>query len=144
MKLTRFATLGCQKFVKSKCRRGHNLQTKRPIAKISPLLTLQLLILTTGARFKVILCTFKGTFISLFFGLWHPWRASMAGLAVPAGARVAKLDFFSVIKGIPDLSLLINHLKPLEVINWLCSLVNLISKGAKLQLSAQKNWTLLP
>ena len=34
------------------------------LAKISPLLTLQLWILSTGARFKVISCRYKGTFIT--------------------------------------------------------------------------------
>ena len=68
----------------------------------------------------------------------------MAGLAVPVGQRVAKLDFFSVIKGIPELPLSINDLKQLEVINWLCCLLIVISKGAKLQVSASKNLTLLP
>ena len=53
-------------------RRGHNSQTKRPIAKISPLFTLQLSILSTGACFKVVLRKFKGTFKSFFFDLWHP------------------------------------------------------------------------
>ena len=56
----------------------------------------------------------------------------MAGLAVPVGQRVAKLDFFSVIKGIPDLPPFINDSKQVEVINWLCCLVIVISKGAKL------------
>ena len=69
----------------SKCRRGRNSETKRPIAKISPLFTLQLSILSTGACFKVILRKFKGTFETFSFYLWHPWRASLAGLAVPVG-----------------------------------------------------------
>ena len=56
----------------SKCRRGRNSETKRPIAKISPLFTLQLSILSTGACFKVILRKFKGTFKNLSFDLWHP------------------------------------------------------------------------
>ena len=38
----------------SKFQRGRNSETKRPIAKISPLFTLQLLILSTGAHFQVI------------------------------------------------------------------------------------------
>ena len=54
-------------------------------------------------------------------------------------AKGGETRFFSVIKGIPDLPLLINDLKLLEVINWLCCLVIVISKGAKLQLSAPKN-----
>ena len=55
-------------------------------------------------------------------------------------AKGGETRFFSVIKGIPDLPLLINDLKQLEVINWLCCLVIVISKGAKLQLSASKIW----
>ena len=68
-----------------KCRRGRNSETKRPIAKISPLFTLQLSILSTGAYFKVILCKFEGIFKTLFFYSWQPWRAGVAGLAVPLG-----------------------------------------------------------
>ena len=92
MKLTRFATLGCQKFAKSKRRRGHNSQTKRPIAKISPLFTLQLLILSTGACFKVILCTFKGISNIIFW-----FMATLKGWCGRIGSanrgRVANLKF---------------------------------------------------
>ena len=77
-----------------KFQRGRNSETKRPIAKISPLFTLQLSILSTGACFKVILCKFEGIFKTLFFYSWQPWRASVAGLAVPLGGRVANLEFF--------------------------------------------------
>ena len=94
MKLTRFATLGCQKFAKSKRRRGHNSQTKRPIAKISPLLTLQLLILSTGASFKVILCTFKGTFVTFNFWFMASLKGQYGRIGSASRARVAKLDFF--------------------------------------------------
>ena len=98
MKLTRFATLGCQKFAKSKRQRGHNSQTKRPIAKISPLLTLQLLILSTGARFKVILCTFKGTFINLFFWFMAPLEGQCGRIGSASRARVANLYFIESSK----------------------------------------------
>ena len=66
-------------------RRGHNFQTKRPIEKLRPLSTLQLLILATGAHFQAVLSTFEGkfaTFQYLIFCLWHPLVAGMAGWAV--------------------------------------------------------------
>ena len=59
-------------------------------------------------------------------------------------AKGGETRFFSVIKGIPDLPLLINDLKQLEVITWLRCLLIVISEGAKLQFSAPKLWTLLP
>ena len=73
-----------------------------------------------------------------------PLKGQYGRIGSASRARVAKLDFFSVLKGIPDLPLLFHDLKQLEVIYWVCCLVILISKGAKLQFSAPKNWALLP
>ena len=73
-----------------------------------------------------------------------PLKGQYGRIGSASRAKGGETRFFSVIKGIPDLPLLINDLKQLEVINWLCCLVIVISKGAKLQLSAPKNLTLLP
>ena len=45
-------------------RRRRNFQTKRPIAKISTLCTLELLILPTGAHFQAIWGNFEGEFLT--------------------------------------------------------------------------------
>ena len=73
-----------------------------------------------------------------------PLKGQYGRIGSASRAKGGETRFFSVIKGIPDLPLLINDLKLLEVINWLCCLVIVISKGAKLQFSAPKNGTLLP
>ena len=73
-----------------------------------------------------------------------PLKDQYGSIGSASKAKGGETRFFSVIKGIPDLPLLINDLKQLEVINWLCCLVIVISKGAKLQFSAPQNWTLLP
>ena len=82
MKFTRLAPLGCQKVyvleVDEAISHKRSIQTQ----KQAHFVPLQLLILSTGAHFHAILSTFKGTFITLFFGLWHPWMAGLAGLAV--------------------------------------------------------------
>ena len=143
-KFTRFATLGCQKFAKSKRRRGHNSQTKRPIAKISPLLTLQLLILSTGACFKVISCKFKGIFKTLFFWFMATLEGWCGRIGSASRGKGGESRIFLAIKGNPDLPLLTAHLKQLEVIicNRGLSIIN--GKGAKLQFyTPQKGTSLL-
>ena len=67
-----------------------------------------------------------------------PLKGQYGRIGSASRAKGGETRFFSIIKGIPDLPLLINDLKQLEVINWLCCLVIVISKGAKLQFSAQK------
>ena len=49
-------------------------------------------------------------------------------------AKGGETRFFSVIKGIPDLPLLINDLKQLEVSNWLCYLVIVIRERLRFYL----------
>ena len=97
------------------------MKTKRPIAKISPLLTLQLLILSTGACFKVILYNFKGIFKTFFW-----FMATLEGWCGRIGSasrgKGGESRIFLVIKGNPDLPLLTAHLKQLEVIICNCGL----------------------
>ena len=80
-KLTRFAPLGCQKFHVSQVSEAVTSKQKRPIAKISTLCTLELLILPTGAHFQAIWGNFEGeflTFLNLFFVCgtpeWPAWQ----------------------------------------------------------------------
>ena len=143
MKLTRFATLGCQKFAKSKRRRGHNSQTKRPIAKISPLFTLQLLILSTGACFKVVLCKFKGV-LKTFFLFVAPLDGRCGRIGSASRGKGGESRIFLSINGNPDFPQLTAHLKQLEVIICDHGLSIISGKGAKLQFyTPQKGTSLL-
>ena len=71
---------------------------KRPIAKLRPLPTLQVLILSTGAHFYAILSKFKGVFLTYNnsnFWIVAPLKGRHGRIGSVIGSRGANLEFFN-------------------------------------------------
>ena len=78
MELTRFATLGCQKFLMPRPYLLNEASNRKNKATFYPPTFNFVYWDTFSSKFEHV----RNHILNFYFGLWHPWRAGMAGLAV--------------------------------------------------------------